>query len=138
MIDPPPQVPIRRHGLGHVELYDVTGDELDALERECASVGLDFQVASLALAVAASFLASLLLSTPANPTVVTVFVVLVVVGFALSLIFGVRWFRGRSALQVTMQRIRSRPIGPVGSEAHVLKPAELDQLPSEQPTGDAQ
>jgi hypothetical protein len=128
-----PQIPIQRHGLPHLEVYDVTGDELNVIERECGNVGTDFQVSSLSFATACSFLTALKASPPSDTKTFVVFTVITVLGFALTLIFGVRWFWSRGALARIMQTIRSRPVGPLGSEEHVLKPAELEKLQPEEP-----
>lgn len=56
----PESIPIKRHGLAHVETYDVTADELDRMERAAGDTGLDFQIAQFALTVASSFLAAVL------------------------------------------------------------------------------
>ena len=60
----PSQIPLRRHGIGHVETYEVLDHELNQLEREGCDVGFDFQVAQFCLTSALSFLVGLVLSPP--------------------------------------------------------------------------
>jgi hypothetical protein len=138
------QIPIRRHGIRDVEAYDVTADELERIQREGSDVGFDFQIAQFCITLAGSFLTGLILSPP-PPTArntFDVFVVLVVVGFFLGAIFGVKWYRNRGAFSETIRKIKERQIGPVGDEQHQLKASELDELqlvePPKPPEGSPQ
>lgn len=128
-------IPLRRHGLSHVETYDVTADELDRIESEGRDVGFDFQVALFCLTLAASFFVSLLLSPPPadKPKTFIVIAVIVVVGFLLGVIFLIKWLRSKKALSLTLRRIRERQVGPVGEEGKELKPSDLANLPSVEP-----
>jgi hypothetical protein len=114
----------------------VTADELDAIERLAGNVGQDFQFGSFFLTEATAFLVALLTTTPSKPWIGTLFLILVVVGFMLSFIFAIRWYKGRSEFVIVLQKIRDRPIGPVGSEGHELKAAELANLTSVEPIGE--
>jgi hypothetical protein len=125
-------IPIRRHRLSGLDICDVTTDELEAIEREGADVGLDFQIAQFCLTLALSFLASTLSSPPTSDRVYTVFVVIIVVSFALGIIFGIKWWKGRGEFSRLIQKIKDRQIGPVGDEGKEIKPAELEDLPSQQ------
>ena len=60
----PLHIPILRHGLHHLETYEITADELNRIEREGGDIGFDFQIAQFCLTIAASFLANLLISPP--------------------------------------------------------------------------
>lgn len=133
-------IPIRRHGLAHVETYDVTADELTNIEREGSDVGFDFQVAQFCLTLGASFLGGILISPPPpdRPQTFTFMVVVIVVGFLLGAIFGIKWFRARGAFSATIRRIRERQVGPVGEEGKELRPSELAGLPATQPNLEGQ
>ena len=134
---PNEHIPIRRHRLSGLDVCDVTTDELDAIERVAGDLGLDFQIAQFSFTIALSFLASTLSNPPQSDRVYIVFVVLIVVGFALGSIFGFKWWKGRDAFSRLIQKIRERQIGPVGDEGKQIKPAELEELPSQQ-AGQAQ
>jgi hypothetical protein len=128
---------LKRHGIAHVETYDVTADELDRLESEGGDVGFDFHICSFCLTLATSFLLGLILSPPPDnrPKLFVVLVVIVVVGFLMGAIFAVKWFRSRGAFSKTIRRIRDRQIGPVGEKGNELAPSELGALPSEESGG---
>lgn len=130
-------IPIRRHGLSHVETYEITADELKRIEQEGSDVGFDFQIGQFCLTLAASFLIGLILSPPPDdhPKTFVVFTVLVVVGFLMGIIFGIKWFVSRRSFSFTIREIRERQVGPIGEEGRELKPSELDQIPSTEPGG---
>jgi hypothetical protein len=128
-------IPVRRHGLSHVETYDVTADELERIEREGSDVGFDFQISQFCLTVAISFFVGLILSPPpdSNPKTFIVFVVLVVVGVLVGFIFGIKWYKNRGAFSRTISRIKERQIGPVGEEGKELKAGDLEKLTPSEP-----
>lgn len=128
-------VQLRRHGLSSVETFEITADELDRLERDGADIGVDFQIALFCITQAISFLATLIVAPPPSDNVHRVFLTLVVGGFLVGGVFTYRWYRSKGAFATTIQKIRDRPIGPVGSEGHELKASELAILKSEDPAG---
>lgn len=128
---PNENIPIRRHRLSGLDVCDVTTDELDAIEQSAGDVGLDFQIAQFSLTIALSFLASAISNPPRSDRVYIVFVVLIVVGFALGLVFIFKWWKGRGTISRVIQKVRDRQIGPVGDEQKELRVTELDDLPPE-------
>jgi hypothetical protein len=126
------QIPIRRHRVEHVETYDVFGDELDAIEREAATIGTDLQYALFWLPLGLSFTASLLLTTIKSDRVYSAFFIITVMSYAFAVYFGIRWWQRKGNFQRLLSKIRERQVGPVGDEGKELKPAELEALPSEQ------
>ena len=131
------QIPLRRHGLTHVELYDVTREELDSIKRESNDLELNFQVALFCFTGATSFFAALITTTPDSRRVFDVFVIFVFGGIILGAFFGIKWYRGRKYFSSTVDRILERQVGPLGQEGRELRPAELAGLPS-QPAGPVQ
>jgi len=104
----PSQIQLRRHGIGHVETYEVLDHELNQLEKEGCDVGFDFQVAQFSLTTALSFLVGLILSPPpdGSPKTFVVLVVIVVVGFFMAAVLE---FTGIAAGAPSRQRsARSR------------------------------
>ncbi len=111
-------IPIRRHRLMGLDVCDVTTDELDDIERETGDLGLDFQISQFCLTTAIAFLAATLSNPPISERVYTVFVVMIVIGFAIGLIFALKWWRGRGAFSRLIQKIRDRQVGPIGDDEH--------------------
>jgi hypothetical protein len=105
-------------------------DELDRIEAEAGSFGTDLQVGPFALSVASSFL-SVLLSTPMNERLFTIFTGITIVGFALGSYCIIRWKRQSKTLRGTLQRIRDRQIGPVGTAGERISASDLKDLPGE-------
>ncbi len=134
-------IPVCRHGLPHVEMYEVTADELDRIEQEGTNIGIDFQIGSLCLTFGVSFLIALIFSPPPEAARKTfdVFAVLTALGILLGVIFLVKWFRGREAFSRTLRKIRERQIGPIGDDTAglfkateaVISAAEVDAGPEE-------
>ena len=129
----PEHIAVRRHRLPGLDICDITIDELDAIESVGSNLGLDFQISQFCLTVALSFLASTLSSPPKEDRVYIVFVVVIVVGFALGLIFGIKWSRDREAFSKLIQKVRDRQVGPVGEEGKELKVSELQNLKPSEP-----
>jgi hypothetical protein len=126
-------IPAKRHRLPHVEIYEVTGDELESIEREASNIGTDLQFCLVLLSVALSFTASLVLTTITNDRVYAVIFIITAIAYILGLYFGKRWFRQRDAFKKCVQKIRDRSVGPIGQEGKVLQPTELAELPSIEP-----
>ena len=118
------QIPLRRHGLTHVELYDVTREELDSIKRESSDLALDFQVALFCITEATSFFIALITTTPDSRKV-------------FDAVFGIKWYRCRKNFSSTIDRILGRQVGPLGQEGRELRPADLAGLTSE-PAGPVQ
>jgi hypothetical protein len=126
---PDEHIPIRRHAISQLEAYDVTPEELDAIKRECGNIGLDFQVAQFCITIAIAFFIALKTTKIESDRTYDVFVILVVVGCILGVVFGLKWFMSRGSLKAIFSRIESRQIGPVGDEENPLRPVEVARLP---------
>jgi hypothetical protein len=127
------KITLRRHSISQLETYDVTADELDGIERDCMDVGQDFQFASISLSVAVSFLIALILTRIESDRVYLSFFAIVTMGFVFTIYFGTLYSRKKRAFQSTIQRVRDRQVGPVGSEGQELPPSVLANLPLTQP-----
>lgn len=119
------QVQLRVHGLGPMDAYHVTEEELILLEREGNDIGLDFQFAQLGLTVGFSFLASLMITPIPFGKVYVIYVVVTCVGFVFGLASGIRWLRNRGKCARTYIKIRSRRFGPAGTQDNELTATEL-------------
>lgn len=125
------KIPLRRHAVSHLETYDVTAQELKAIERESLDVGQDFQFASNAFSIGATLLVALVLTEIASPTRYACFFAVMVAMLALAAYFGIQYRRKRRATRSTIQEIRERQLGPLGEEGHEISLSELAEAPSE-------
>jgi len=126
-------IPAKRHRLEDVEIYEVTRDELDGIEREAATIGTDLQFSLVLLPIGLSLTATLFLTTISSLRVYVTFLVILIIAYVLGIWFFVRWVRQRGTLKRLLQRIRDRRVGPVGREGRELNPAQLAELPSSEP-----
>ena len=126
-------IPAKRHRLAHVDIFEVTGDELDNIEREAANIGTDLQFSLVLLPIAVSFTLTLVLTTIASPRVYSSFFIITLLTYVLGIYFGIRWFRQRGSFKKLLQKIRDRSVGPIGQEGKELNAAELAELPSTEP-----
>ncbi len=124
------------HRVSHLEAYEVTEDELNAIERGYSSRQNDVAFLGITTSIFVSFVITLIavLSNEKTATWTSQFywAVTVTSGFA-SAYFLVRWRRAISQDKPIFQKIRARGIGPLGETGKEVKPAELEQMPSSEP-----
>ena len=113
------QVEIERHRLERLICYDVTGDEIDQIERETLSISEDFSFATVGISVGLSFFITLLTVDITERRTFDIFFILCVLGFVASVYFGVRWWRGRGSFRTVIKRVKAR-VGPLGQEGKEL------------------
>jgi len=127
------QIQLKRHGIAHVETFELTWDELEGLRKTGGDIGIDLTFGLFCFGIAASFLISLLTTEIKSRVTNDTFVFVTIGGFFAASVFFVRWSRNRSEFESIIKRIQARPIeiGPVGDEHGVLKPSELEELTPE-------
>jgi hypothetical protein len=86
------QIPAKRHRLKHLDLYDVSGDELDNLEQLGATVGTDLQFCTFWFPIGISASLTLIAISITNPHVYLAYLVAMFVGYGFGVFFGVRWW----------------------------------------------
>jgi hypothetical protein len=110
---------VERHAVTSVVIYEVTGEDLEQLEKETLTVGEDFSFALAAISVALSFSATLSAVTiPAGKTY-DVFWIVMLLGYISGIFFGIRWFRGRKQFRSVVSKVRSRG-GPLGEQGKTV------------------
>jgi hypothetical protein len=122
------EIVVERHALESLVIYEVSGHELDELERETTSVGEDFSFALSGISIATSLGAVLLTVEIPSNRVFTIFLVIMLLGFIVAFYCGVKWLRGRRAFKGVVQRIKER-VGPLGEEGKEINSEELETLP---------
>jgi hypothetical protein len=124
------QIPLHVHGLGHLDAYQVTEDELDRIIKEGNELGIDFALAQFGITLGAAFLANLLITPMEMGKTYVIFVVIIVVGFLFGFAHAIKWYRNRGAFSAIIRKIKDRQVGPVGKEGKEISPSDLNQLPS--------
>ena len=131
-IDDSKPLRIRRGRVESVDLYEITDNELDALEKGTpAELQLNFAVFLLSIAFAA--ISSLLTTSFPSKTIETIFIVISVSGILIGAYLLIAWSRTRSTVKVLCQRIRER----IPPEGKALPESDSDsELPAvEDPDG---
>lgn len=123
-------IPLRIHGISQVEAYQVTIEELDAIKREGNNLGLDFQVSQFCLTIAIAFWIAIKTTKIESDKTFVVFVVLVILGFFLGIVFGLKWYMNRGSIGAIFRRIEARQIGPGGDAGHQIQSLEVAKLPA--------
>jgi len=121
----------KRHRLEHVDVYEVSGDELDRIEREAVTVGTDLQFALFWIPIAVTLTTALALTSIQNAKVYNGFFTVTVVSYGFGVYFGVRWWRCRDVFKRLLAKIRDRQVGPVGEQGKEVQ--DLTALPSVEP-----
>jgi hypothetical protein len=127
------RISLLRHGRRQLEVYEVTSDQLDRMERAGTELGYNFHIGLLCIAIFIANIVNLVLSPPPPPGMKqTVFVVITVVSFALGAIYSIKWLRERGVHSDVFREVRNQPeIGPLGDETHEVRSTELAHLPLE-------
>ena len=136
-MDPSPPK-FRWHPVSELDMYAVTGDELDRIKSESLEVGQDFQFASVWLTSTIAFLIALLSTTIDSPLVFTCFLVMVICGATFTIYFGWCWLRKRGKVKTVIDKIRARQVGTAGDEANPLPSENLSAPSVEQETAPTQ
>lgn len=103
---------INRVPLGELTIFDVTEDELDALERGSPeSIFMNLAIAATSIAV--SFTVALVTTKVESVKTFCILVVVTVVGYFAGLTLGLLWWQSRRSCVSVAQKIRSR-VAPEG------------------------
>jgi hypothetical protein len=127
------QITTKRHRISHLELFDVSGEELDNLEEIGQSVGTDLQFFTFWIPIGLSATFTLNAITISDIHVYNFYLIAAWVGFGMGIYHGIRWLNNRGRFKKRINKIRERQIGPVGEEGKELKPSELENLPAGAP-----
>jgi hypothetical protein len=135
-------IPKKQHGIAHLETYEVSEHELNAIQRGFSVRTNDLTFLSIFLSVFLSFL-SVWLTLPTPPPeaplvpltrVQQFYVCMMIASGGLSVYLLVRWWMSARADDDLFRVIRERAIGPVGEEDKIIKPSDLASMtPQEAP-----
>lgn len=130
------EIVVERHTFEALVIFEVTGQELDQMERETSSVSEDFSFALAGLSIGVTIASVLATVTIQSERVFNSFLIVMVIGFIVTLYCGFRWLRARRGFKRVTQQIKSRrsPLGEQGKEIELeALTSEPQQRPSEKP-----
>src|SRR5260370_37961765 len=108
------RIPAKRHRLEDVEIYEVTGDELDRIEQEAATIGTNLQFALVLLPIALSLTTALFLTTISSIRVYVTFLVIMIIAYVFGAWFFERLSRDRVTFTHFLGKLRSRLLRQLG------------------------
>jgi hypothetical protein len=123
------QIVVERHAFDALVIFEVTGQELDQMERETLSVSEDFSFAITGLSIAITLASVLFTVEIESQRVYVTFLTIMILGFLVAVYCGTKWFRGRTTFKAVVQKIKER-VGPLGEEGKEIDPQQLESLPS--------
>ena len=124
-------IEVERHPYGGLVIYEISGDELDTLEKETAAISEDLSFALVGLSFGVAFSISLATTKIESDRTFAVFVLVTILSYLDALYFGIRWLRGKSKTTTIVAKIKKR-VGPLGEEGKILEPQELASLPTQE------
>jgi hypothetical protein len=126
------QIVVERHVFEALVIFEITGQELDQMERETLSVSEDFSFALAALSIAVTIASVLFTVTIESERVFNSFLIVMILGFVVTLYCGIRWFRARKAFKTAVHQIKNR-VSPLGEQGSENDPAILSGEPQQRP-----
>lgn len=106
------QVPeIVTHAIPHIEVYQVTDDELDRIEESSSQESQDFAFMLTSISLGIAFLIALMTAT-FEETIKLIFIAAVGVCAVSAVYTGLKWIRNRKKVSNVIDKIRSRRIDP--------------------------
>jgi hypothetical protein len=120
-------ISVRRHPITAIEVYDVTSEELDELERSGLRGTEDFGFSIFGFSSGIT-LAATVLSVDIKPDRLNqIFWSAMLLAFAIGVYCGIRWIISRKSVRTIAQRIRAR-VEPLGDQESGVEPAESSQV----------
>jgi hypothetical protein len=129
-------IAVERHPYAGLILYEISEDQLSQLENEGRSIGEDFSFALAGLSVAASFTITLFTAKIESERLFNSFFIVTLLGYLLTIFFGVKWIYGKKRQTGIARRIRE--LGPLGDETKPAAPGELTDMGTAETTSGPQ
>jgi hypothetical protein len=128
------RIPVRRHRIAQLDVYEISVEELEHLERAALRGSEAFGFMVFGLSVGISFTVTLLTVDIKSDRVFESFLLVTILAFVVGVFFAIRWLIERSASVAVAQRIRSR-VGLIGDDEAGLEAVDgttaLERPPSE-------
>lgn len=119
---PQDRIPIRRHPIAELDVYEVSSEELDQLERAGLHGAESFGFLIFGLSVGISLTVTLTTVDIHSDRLFQGFLIVTIVAYLVAAFFGIRWLLERRSSKAVAQRIRSR-VGPIGDDEAGVEPS---------------
>jgi hypothetical protein len=118
---PHDRIPVRRHPIAELDVFEVSSEELDQLERAGLQGAESFGFLIFGFSVGISLTATLTTVDIHSDRIFESFLIATIIAYVVAAFFGIRWFLERRSSKTVAQRIRSR-IGPIGDDEAGIEP----------------
>ncbi|HTV46536.1 MAG TPA: hypothetical protein VMF05_14585 [Stellaceae bacterium] len=115
------RIPVRRHPIAELDVFEVSGEELDQLERAGLQGAESFGFLIFGCSVGISLTITLATVEIHSDRLFESFLITTIIAYVVGVFFGIRWFLERKSSKTVAQRIRSR-IGPIGDDEAGIEP----------------
>ena len=102
---------VRTYRIPTIEIYEVTDEQLELIEKSCSGIGQDLTFAVSSLSILVSFLIALSSGNPTETARISYMIIAAVAG-VVCLYTGSRWLRARRTTPPIIKKIRSRRMNP--------------------------
>lgn len=109
------RIPVRRHPIAELDVYEVSSEELDQLERAGLHGAESFGFLIFGFSVGISLTVTLATVDIHSDRLFESFLIATIIAYVVGAFFGIRWILERRSSKAVAQRIRSR-IGPIGDD----------------------
>jgi hypothetical protein len=116
------RIPVRRHPIAELDVYEVSSEELDQLERAALGGAEAFGFLIFGFSVGISLTVILTTLDIRSDRVFESFLIATIIAYLVGVFFGIRWVLEWRSSKAVAQRIRSR-IGPIGDDEAGIEPA---------------
>lgn len=119
------RIPVRRHSIAELHVYEVSSEELDQLERAGLHGAEAFGFLIFGFSVGISLTVTLTTVEIRSDRLFESFLIATIIAYVVGVFFGIRWVLERKSSKAVAQRIRSR-VGPIGDDEAGIEPIGAD------------
>jgi hypothetical protein len=109
------RIPVRRHPIAELDVYEVSSEELDQRERAGLHGAGSFGFLIFGFSVGISLTVCLTTVDIGSDRLFESFLIATIIAYVVGVFFGIRWALERRSAKAVAQRIRSR-VGPIGDD----------------------
>jgi hypothetical protein len=118
------RIPVRRHQIAKLDVYEVSSEELDQLERAGLRGAESFGFLVFGFSVGISLTVTLTTTDINSDRLFQGFLIVTIIAYLVGVFSGIRWSLERRSSKALAQRIRSR-VGPIGDDEAGVEPSGI-------------